>query len=149
MSVNFREFLPILSGCFVPLWLSILNQEIHKILPNFPRLSGLLRLLKTRVRWHGPPHKTIRVIIKHLIYGTVYYTNIFTNLSLLSIEMYVSSIIYCQNCLVGRDTWLGHLGAASLFCLVQACTSLHKTPQENCRFTDAEHHRYHGGNFDI
>jgi len=80
-----------------------IHQEIHKILPNFPRFSGLLSLLARHAYvWHGPPHcshdhksEAVFDVIKHLICGTVYYINIFTNLYLLSIEMYLLSKLSC------------------------------------------------------
>ena len=80
--------------------------------------------------WHNNKSETLFKVIKHLIHGTIYYINIFTNLSWLSFEICQMSKLSCES---------RHL--ASAYCLCQSfvsCTSLYKIPQENCRFTDDE-----------
>jgi len=68
---------------------------------ELPTLFGSFELVgKTRVHLAWPAshdHKSEAVfdVIKHLICGTVYYINIFTNLYLLSIEMYLLSKLSC------------------------------------------------------
>jgi len=64
-----------------------------------------------RLAWpaaHDDKSKTLFEVIKHLIYGMVYYINIFTNLSLLSVEMYLMSCEF---------RWLGILSLPVFFVL--------------------------------
>ena len=78
-------------------------------------ISGSYLLANMPGSWpaaHDIKSETLFEVLKHLIYGIVYYINIFTNLSLLSVEMYLWS----------KLVQLGHLVSASLFCLVQDAT---------------------------
>src|ERR1700677_2086816 len=91
---------------------------------ELPTLFGSFRLVdKTHVHlaWpaaHDVKSETLFEVIKHLIYGTVCYINIFTNLSLLSVEMYPPPKLSCES---------RHLAWASCLCQsFLSCTRCHK-----------------------
>jgi hypothetical protein len=64
---------------------------------------------------HNIKSETLFEVIKHIIYGTVYYINIFTNLSLLSVETYLLSKLFCES---------RHLAWASCLCqYFSSCTN--------------------------
>src|SRR6202453_2626209 len=91
---------------------------------ELPTLFGSFWLVdKTRVHlaWpaaHDVKSETLFEVIKHLIYGTVCYINIFTNLSLLGVEMYPPPKLSCES---------RHLAWASCLCQsFLSCTRCHK-----------------------
>jgi hypothetical protein len=111
-------------------------------------LFGSFQLVdKTRIHlaWpaaHNVKSETLFEVIKHLMYGTVYYINIFTNLSLLRVEMYLLSKLFCES---------RHLAWA--YCLCQSCSSCTRCHKKSvgllmisCTICLSETYRKHIGN---